>query len=45
MKTEQQQHQEQKLQFLKHACINCHPSMKGYYQREYAKWLKITNKK
>ena len=30
-----------KLQFLKHACINCHPSMKAYYQGEYAKWLKI----
>ena len=28
-------HAEQKLQQLKHACINCHPSMKAYYQEQY----------
>jgi formate-dependent nitrite reductase cytochrome c552 subunit len=31
-------HAEQKLQQIKHACINCHPSMKAYYQEQYAKW-------
>lgn len=31
-------YQLQKLQELKHACINCHPSMKSYYQEQYYQW-------
>lgn len=29
---------ETKLQQLKHACINCHPTMKGFYQDQYSQW-------
>lgn len=34
----------QKVAFLYHACINCHPSMKAYYQGEYAKWKQISER-
>jgi len=34
----------EKVQFLTYACINCHPSMKGYYQGELEKWTKLLNK-
>ena len=37
MKADQLKHAEEKLQFLLHAQINCHPSMKAYYQGEYIK--------
>ena len=49
MKTSEIIHAEEKLQQLKRACINCHPSMKAYYQDQYYKWnghlqkLKATN--
>ena len=35
---QQIKHAEEKLQQLKHACINCHPSMKAYYQEQYYQW-------
>lgn len=40
MKNLQIQHAETRLQELKYACINCHPTMKPYYQGEYQRWSK-----
>lgn len=38
MKNTQITNAEQRLQELKHACINSHPSMKAYYQEQYYQW-------
>lgn len=38
MKNQQLEAAKQKLQTLKHACINCHPTMKAYYQGQYYNW-------
>jgi len=35
----QKQYAEQRVKELKYACINCHPTMKAYYQGEYKKWV------
>jgi hypothetical protein len=38
--TEQIQHAELRVQQLKYAYVNCHPTMKGYYGKQYDAWQK-----
>lgn len=44
MQNEQIQHAQEKVQWLKYASVNCHPSMKPYYQNQYAKWRLVLKK-
>jgi hypothetical protein len=44
MKDEIKQHQQEKVDFLKFASVNCHSSMKAYYQGELYKWRKLLKK-
>ena len=45
METIQKTFLENKLQWLKYCCINCHPSMKPYYQSEYQKYKELIEQK